>query len=231
MLTYLRARTAFFCELFKEGVAWKIGTFLWTILSLLILARDEFALPADDEAYKLIKIFHLISFQNWLTITVILFLIWFFESSFHIYIRLSKRIKELEKIDKDDLCHLLKGFYIENTFITKGEIIPCAIYRGKFNIDQLIDKFVEIEVLAPKFSLANIKIELFNGHNSEGAEYKFYLLDSRNKEIPVNDIYDYMGQEVYLGVTPKFSIKLKHNELFEIHENATVQISLNSWTK
>lgn len=38
-----------------------------------------------------------------------------------------------------------------------------------------------------------------------------------------------MGQEVYLDSNSKFSIKLKHNELFESNESATVQITLNSW--
>lgn len=192
--------------------------------------RDEIALSAEEN-FKVGNILRSFSFNTWLTVTFILFLLWFFESSFQLYRRLTTKIKELEKIDRADLCHLLKGYYIGNTFAYKAEIVLCARFTGKFNIEQLVNKFIEVEVLAPKFSLANIKIELFNGHNSEGAEYKFYLLDNRNIEIAVKDIYDYMGQEVYLDSRSKFSIKLKHNDLFEISESATVQITLNSWTK
>jgi len=230
MLTYIKARALFLCRLYKEGIAWKIVSGFWGILSLVIFFRDDIALPADDQAFKVVTILHSISFQNWFAITLILFLIWFFESSFQLYKRLSLTINELGKIDKDDLCHLLNGYFFGNRFAYRAELVKCEIFTGKFNVQRLVDGFVEIGALAPKFAIANIKIRLHNGR-SDGEEYKFYLLDTRNKEIPVNDRYDPMGHDVYLDENSKFSIKLKHNELFEIDDSASVWVTLNSWTK
>lgn len=139
------------------------------------------------------------------------------------------RIKRLEIVDPNDLEYLLYGFFFGDTFIYKGEITLCKKFEGKFEIEQLKNHFIDIPVRAPKNSWAQIKIRFSNARQNANSKYSFYYLNEENQPVLVEDIYE--DQKIYVDNKSLFRLKFSCDENYIIHDQATIQVTIISWTK
>jgi hypothetical protein len=137
------------------------------------------------------------------------------------------RLRELEKIDRFDLQHMLGGVYFGDTFMYGAEITLCKKYDGKFEIEHLKDGFDMISVRAPKNSLANISFRFMNAR--QNLKYRFYFRDGKEQESEIQNIYE--CQNIYLDAQARFGLKFVCEEQYLIDERASLTVGIKSWTK
>lgn len=136
----------------------------------------------------------------------------------------------IQKIDEKDLEYLLHGFFIGNTFYYKADITQlCAKYDGKSDIERLKNNLTQISVRAPRKSWASIKLQFMNGHQNINNNCYCYFMNHKNKLTLVDDIYQ--NQQIYLDENSCFFLKLDYDEKYIINEQASLWITVDSWTK
>jgi hypothetical protein len=137
---------------------------------------------------------------------------------------------QLQKIDDKDLEHLLYGFFVGNTFFYKAEITQlCKKYEGKSEIERLKNNLTEITVHAPRKSFASIKFEFMNSRQNTNNKCYFYFLNQKNKLTLIDDIYK--DQKIFLDENSCFSFKLDYDDNYIINDEASLWITIDSWTK
>lgn len=154
-----------------------------------------------------------------------------FVAPFKIYRKVREQIRDLEKIGADDIERLLHGrFVFGNTFLYDAHFVNlCAQYKGKLELGRLKDTFTVIHVPAPKDSLARMGIQFLNARQTHDERCDFYYLDSAGKSTLIENIYAEL--EILLDQAASFSLKLVWDEGYVIQDEATLQISVRSWTK
>jgi hypothetical protein len=223
----LRARATYVALLRREGVGWKIATTLWTIWTFASFFRDEIAM-AGEAKFKFLNVALLLSWPMWLAVTFCFLSYWIFESACRRSGKQAALISELEKIDREDLCRLLDGYYIGDTFRYKAEIVLCKRYTGPFELSQLKDVFTEIVVKAPKHSWAAIDFGLSNSRQPD-AKCLLYVKDGRGEQRLIENIYE--EQQVYLDGNSTFSFKIVCEEKYVFHESVDLMITIEGWLK
>jgi hypothetical protein len=139
-----------------------------------------------------------------------------------------KRVIELEKIDRQDLEHMLGGLFVDrHTFMFGGDITHCKDYKGPVQIGRLKTGFDTVPVRAPKNSKAGIMVR-FN-HRRGADQYIFEYRDGHNRVVSITNPYDV--QQIYLDEQSCFGLRLTLGEDFELDENSLVQVSVQTWTK
>jgi len=140
-------------------------------------------------------------------------------------------INDLSKIDKSDLENMLGGrFIFQNTFLYGGDINICKRYEGKDKIMSLNNIYTIIKVMAPKNSLAQIKIN--TTYCSFCGQCKFYCKSDNDNEVAVDDVCDPYGFfNVYLDDKSSFSLKMICRNSVTIEDNSVLLIEIKSWTK
>ena len=137
------------------------------------------------------------------------------------------RVIELEKIDRQDLEHMLNGLYLGDTFMYGGEWMLCMQYSDKFELDRIKNRFDMIQVPAPKNSFVTLRFQYLNGHDGVG-NHAFYILDGNGQEKLI-DIY--RPPEIYLDGQWRFGLKLVCDAAYQIDDAASLWVGVKTWTK
>ena len=229
MLKPIKEHFDHFIALLREKLLRKWVGALWLLVGFYLPFRDEAWMPEDDKKWKIGNLIHAISFETWLFISLAILVLWLFEASFSLSKEQTEKIRSLDKFDSKDLERLMYGFFYGNTFIYKAEMTICKQYNWRFELLQIRNIFQDILIHAPKNSRANIQIEFFNSRQAGNGKCYFYYLDTRNKEIPVSDIY--IEQEIYLNDEASFQFKFVSDDSYIINDDASLRINIRSWTK
>ncbi|MBV8622474.1 MAG: hypothetical protein JO174_03205 [Herbaspirillum sp.] len=228
MLKAVKQRWIYLGGLFKENVGWQIIATLWVLWGIAAFYRDEIALLGDEPGFKVLNFILSIS-PVWQGMLVAAFLLaWLFESSYRMSQRQEIVLDELSKVDRNDLCRMLNGFYYQNTFYYKAEVTLCKRFQGKFEIEQLRDVYTEIEVRAPKYAWATIRLRWSNS-DQLNAKYQFYIQDGNGNLHQIENIYEDLP--VFLNDKSTFSLKLDWDERYVIEEHADLLVTISSWRK
>lgn len=228
MLKTVRQRWIYFVGLFKENIGLKIIAALWVLWGFAAFYRDEIALRGDEAGFKVLNFALSMPTVWWGLIAAVFILAWLFESSYRLSQRQKRILDELGKVDREDLSRMLGGLYYQNTFYYKAEITLCKQFKGKFEIEQLRDVFTEIEVRAPKYAWAQIRLKWSNGRQIDG-KCKFYIKDQNGNPQPIDHIYQDLS--VFLNDKSAFSLKLVWDEHYIIEEHAELWVTVSSWRK
>lgn len=137
------------------------------------------------------------------------------------------RVIELEKIDRQDLQHMLNGLYLGDTFMYGEEWTFCARYSHRFEFDRIKNRFDMIQVHAPKNSFVTLHFQYLNGREGTG-NHAFYILDGNGQEKRI-DIY--RPPEIYLDDQWKFGLKLVCDDAYQIDDAASLWVGVKTWTK
>jgi hypothetical protein len=134
------------------------------------------------------------------------------------------------KLGMSDLEHLLPGRFVFNEFVYGGDFgLMCLDLTGRFDIEQLRDTFTEVKVPAPINSSARIKISFMNGRQNVESKCYFYILDRSGNPRSVEDIYQ--EQRIKLDSRSCFQLKLVHEDSYVIHDQASLRITISSWSR
>jgi len=134
------------------------------------------------------------------------------------------------KIAMSDLEHLLPGRFVFNEFVYGGDFgFMCLDLTGKFEIEQLRDTFREIKVQAPANSFARIKITFMNGRQNIDSKCHFYIVDRAGTPRLVEDIY--AEKRIKLDAHACFQLKLVHEDSYAIHDQASLRVTVSSWSR
>lgn len=134
------------------------------------------------------------------------------------------------KFAMSDLEHLLPGQFVFNEFVYGGDFgLMCFNVTGKFDIEQLRDTLTEIKVPAPANSLARIKIRFMNGRQYSGSKYYLYIVDRQSTPRMVENIYE--EQRVRLDTKACFQLKVVHEDSFILYDQASLRVTVSSWSR
>jgi hypothetical protein len=223
LMLYLR----FWWECAREAWhgSWSRANALATIFGGTILAASAWWLGLTKEAPSSIEgtvgfalfIYILSLLSTW----IVIFLVWLLGAP----ARLDSR-----KLSFSDLEHLLPGRLVFNEFLYGGDFgLMCLNLTGKFDIEQLRDTFTEIKVPAPANSSARIRISLMNGHQNADSKYYFYVLDRKGTPRLVKNIYE--EQQVRLDARACFQLKFAHEDSYTLHDQASLRVTVSSWSR
>jgi hypothetical protein len=139
----------------------------------------------------------------------------------------TERLDELEKVDRQDLQHMLGGRYFGNTFMYDAEITLCKKYDGKLDLEHLKGGFDMISVRAPKKAMANITFHFLNMRQEQ--QCRFYCRTGNGEEIAIDNIYE--CKSILLDDESRFGLKMICDERYLIDDNASLTVGIKSWAK
>ena len=96
MPEFIRQRTTHVIALWREG-RWRKWLGLgWTVLSVFIVFRDDFWMPADTQKWRAINMIPRVSLKAWIIGTLILVVAFMFEASYRHAGKLADRLKAFD---------------------------------------------------------------------------------------------------------------------------------------
>lgn len=217
----------FFLELCSERVLVRLLGPLWGLWGILVFFRDELGIP-NAEKLKAVNIVLQISSSNWLLIGFALLIVWITESSFRALNRMRLRNQELSKVDSEDLERMLNGRYCFERFLFGRDGYLCGRFTGAAQLEELRDNFFEMEMKAPKLSIAHIRLSFMKSRGEQGM-IRFFFRDKEGKPQFIENIY----QEINVPVNEqgKIAIKFVCSAGYALDENASLDVWAHGWTK
>ena len=217
----------FFLELCSERVLVRLLGPLWGLWGILVFFRDELGIP-NAEKLKAVNIVLQISSSNWLLIGFALLIVWITESSFRALNRMRLRNQELSKVDSEDLERMLNGRYCFERFLFGRDGYLCGRFTGAAQLEELRDNFFEMEMKAPKLSIAHIRLSFMKSRGEQGM-IRFFFRDKEGKPQFIENIY----QEINVPVNEqgKIAIKFVCGAGYALDENASLDVWAHGWTK